>query len=132
MWEWILSMLGGGSLGSLITYLLTIRSKTKMVKEESKQTEIKTQHDQLDFNQDMCDYLQKMTDKYIHDYHELEANFRKKVSELQVCIDALQEEKSKIISAKCNEILQLRAQITYLEEASCYDFTCQKRKNNKK
>ena len=132
MLEKILSLIGGGTLGSFITYLLTLKSKTKQANAEAKSKEIQTQHEQLDLNQDMCDYLQKVTDKYIRDYHELESDFRKQITEVRDTTERLMEEKSKIIASKCSEIAQLQARVAYLEGVSCYDFTCEKRQESKK
>ena len=125
--EWGLAILGSGGLGAALTYLFTFRSKRKQAAAEAESSIVDTEHKKLDLRQDQYEYLQKTCDKYIHDYHELEGDFRKQIQELREHMDDIMLEKSKAISDKCNEIAALKSEVTYLKGIRCYNFTCQKR-----
>lgn len=76
---------------------------------------------------DQYEYLQKVLDKYIKDYHDLEVYFRNRMRELRDNMNNIILENTKAISDKCNEIAALKAQITYLKGLRCYDSLCPKR-----
>lgn len=122
--QWILTTIGGGSLGAAITYIFTFKSRQKIAKAEAETAQVKADHERLDLKQDQYDYLQNMCDKYMRDYHELEAQFRKRGQELSESISKLTQENAKIISDKCTEIAALKSQVTYLKGIRCYNFTC--------
>ena len=125
--EWALPIIGGGGIGSVLTYIFTFKSQTKIANAEAQVCAVKAKHEELDLNQDTYDYIQEKCDKYIHDYHELEQTFREKVRGLVAEIDDLTRENSKNISEKCNEIASLKSQVTYLKGIRCYRFTCNDR-----
>lgn len=125
--EWILTIVGSGGIGAVITYIFTFNSKRKQIKAEAEHAVVTTEHEKLDLNQDRYDYLQNTCDKYIKDYYELEQNFRSKLSVLAEELDSIKKENSKVISDKCTEIAGLKSQIVYLKGIRCYDFTCAKR-----
>jgi hypothetical protein len=61
----------------------------------------------------------------------LEAEFRKQISQVREQVESIMLEKSKAISAKCNEIAELKSKVAYLNGIKCYNFTCEHRiKNN--
>lgn len=131
LYQWILSIVGGGGLGAAITYLFTLKSKVKTEDANAVIVQTKAEHEKLDLKQDKYEYLQETLDKYIRDYHDLEDNFRTKMREVRETIDVLTRENSRIISEKCNEIAALKSQVTYLKGIRCYKFTCMDRvKNN--
>lgn len=129
--EWLLAIIGGGGIGSVITYIFTFKSKKKQVEAEAESSMVDVEQKKTDLKQDQCDYLQKTCDKYIKDYHELEGDFRKELQDLRKQIDTITLKNSQAISDKCNEIAALKSKVTYLKGIRCYNFTCQHRvKNN--
>lgn len=125
--EWLLAVVGSGGLGAVITYICTFKSKQKQVEAEAESSIIDVEQKKQDLRQDQYDYLQKICDKYIRDYHELEGDFRKQIQELREQLNKIMLEKSQAISTKCNEIAALKSEVTYLKGIRCYNFTCQKR-----
>lgn len=125
--EWALAVIGSGGIGAVITYICTFKSKKKQVEAEAESSMIDVEQKKTDLKQDQYDYLQRTCDKYIKDYHELEGDFRKQISELREQMDRIMLEKSQAISAKCNEIATLKAKVTYLKGIRCYNFTCEHR-----
>lgn len=125
--EWALAVIGSGGIGAVITYICTFKSKKKQVEAEAESSIVDVEQKKTDLKQDQYDYLQKTCDKYIKDYHELEGDFRKQISELREQMDRIMLEKSQAISAKCNEIATLKSKVTYLNGIRCYNFTCKHR-----
>ena len=131
MWDiilqWGLPIIGSGGLGAAITYILTFKSKQKLSEAEAKSATIDATQKEVQLNQDNWSYMQKMIDKYMNEYHDLENEFRRQMRDLREQIDEITQEKSQIITQKCNEMATLRSQITYLKGLRCYSFTCQNR-----
>lgn len=125
--EWALAVIGSGGIGAVITYICTFKSKKKQVEAEAESSIVDVEQKKTGLKQDQYDYLQKTCDKYIKDYHELEGDFRKQISELREQMDKIMLEKSQAISAKCNEIATLKSKVTYLKGIRCYNFTCKHR-----
>lgn len=125
--EWILTLLGSGGLGAAITYIFTFKSKQTKAKAEAEQAELTTAHEKLDLTQDKYEFLQNTLDKYVRDYHELEADFRKQMVAVREHMDEIMRNHSTIIAEKCNEIASLKSQVTYLKGIRCYRFTCNQR-----
>ena len=125
--EWILTLLGSGGLGAAITYIFTFKSKQTKAKAEAEQAELTTAHEKLDLTQDKYEFLQNTLDKYVRDYHELEADFRKQMAAVREHMDEIMRNHSTIIAEKCNEIASLKSQVTYLKGIRCYRFTCNQR-----
>lgn len=125
--EWALAVIGSGGIGAVVTYICTFKSKKKQVEAEAESSMVDVEQKKTGLKQDQYDYLQKICDKYIKDYHELEGDFRKQIQELREQMDKLMLEKSQAISAKCNEIASLKSKVTYLKGIRCYNFTCKNR-----
>lgn len=125
--EWILPIVGAGGLGSAITYMLTIKSKKRIVAAEAEGAELEAKHKKMDLQQDQCDYLQKQCDKYITDYHTLELEFRARVRDLQEQLTNIMVSNQREIQEKCVEIATLKSKITYLKGIRCHNFTCPNR-----
>ena len=114
--EWALAVIGSGGIGAVITYICTFKSKKEQVEAEAESSMVDVEQKKTDLKQDQYDYLQKTCDKYIKDYHELEGNFRKQISELREQMDKIMLEKS-----------QAKSKVTYLKGIRCYNFTCKHR-----
>lgn len=125
--EWALAIVGGGGIGSVITYLVNLKSNKKKNDAEAESAELSNECKKHELQQDQYDYLQKTCDKYIKDYHDLESDFREQIGNLRTQMDNILKEKSQTISDKCTEIAELKAKVTYLKGIRCYNFTCQHR-----
>lgn len=125
--QWVLAIVGGGGIGSAITYLINVKSQRKLANAAADTAELDNQQKREDYHQNSYDYLQKTCDKYIQDYHDLEGDFRKQMAEIREQMDNILKEKSQAISNKCNEIAELKSKVTYLKGIRCYNFTCPSR-----
>lgn len=127
LFDWLLTIIGSGGIGAAITYIVTIGSRKKKAEAEAEDSIIEVEQKKQNLKQDQYEYLQNTCDKYIKEYHELEGDFRKQLSELREQMDKLMLEKSQAISTKCSEIASLKSEISYLKGLRCYNFLCQQR-----
>lgn len=127
LFEWALAVLGSGGLGAIITYICTFKSRKKLATVEADSAEIDMEQKKTTLYQDQYQYLQELCDKYLKEYHELEATFKSQIVDIRTQIDTMMIEKSKIIQDKCVEIAELKSKVAYLNGIKCYDFTCPKR-----
>lgn len=125
--EWILPIIGGGGVGSAITWLGTYKSKKRLEEELAKQAAITTEDKhgvmERDRFEDMYNQITKMT----KDYGELSDQFRdyrKTAREIEDEFDAKLREKTK-------ELAYMKDEIDYLKRLRCYDLDCPNRIKNK-
>lgn len=125
--EWALPIIGGGGIGSAITWLGTYKSKKKLEEELAKQAAITTEDKhgvmERDRFEDMYNQITKMT----KDYGELSDQFRdyrKTAREIEDEFDAKLREKTK-------ELAYMKDEIDYLKRLRCYDLDCPNRIRNK-
>lgn len=117
--QWVLTIVGGGGIGSVITYLITINSKKRLLQEEVKQSESKTKSTENDRFEVMYKQITEMTE----DYNTLSDQFRKYRVE---ALDIEQEFINKV-REKCAELAELKAKVNYLKGLRCYNFSCPNR-----
>ena len=125
--EWVLPIIGGGGVGSAITWLGTYKSKKRLEEELAKQAAITTEDKhgvmERDRFEDMYNQITKMT----KDYGELSDQFRdyrKTAREIEDEFDAKLREKTK-------ELAYMKDEIDYLKRLRCYDLDCPNRIKNK-
>lgn len=125
--EWALPIIGGGGVGSAITWLGTYKSKKRLEEELAKQAAITTEDKhgvmERDRFEDMYNQITKMT----KDYGELSDQFRdyrKTAREIEDEFDAKLREKTK-------ELAYMKDEIDYLKRLRCYDLDCPNRIRNK-
>ena len=74
--EWALPVIGGGGIGSAITFLGTYKSKKKIEKELAKQEEIDTLNKHGVMERDRFESMYEQITKMAKDYGELSDQFR--------------------------------------------------------
>ena len=74
--EWALPVIGGGGIGSAITFLGTYKSKRKIEEELSKQEKIATENKHGVMERDRFEAMYDQITKMTLDYSELSDQFR--------------------------------------------------------
>lgn len=125
--DWGLAVIGGGGIGSAITYLGTYKSKKKIEKELAEQAEIATEDKHGVMEKDRFEYMYQQITKMAKDYGELSDQFRvyrKTARDIEDEFDAKLREKTK-------ELAYMKDEINYLKRLRCYDMDCPNRIKNK-
>lgn len=125
--EWGLAVVGGGGLGSAITYLGTYKSRKKKAEEEAEQAELTTEDKHGIMERDRFEYMYQQITKMAVDYGELSdqfRNYRKTARDIEDEFDAKLREKTK-------ELAYMKDEIDYLKRLRCYNLECPNRINNK-
>lgn len=125
--EWALPIIGGGGIGSAITWLGTYKSKKKLEEELAKQAAITTEDKhgvmERDRFEDMYNQITKMT----KDYGELSDQFR----DYRKTARAIEDEFDAKLREKTKELAYMKDEIDYLKRLRCYDLDCPNRIKNK-
>lgn len=125
--DWGLAVIGGGGIGSALTYLGTYKSKKKIEKELAEQAEIATEDKHGVMERDRFEYMYQQITKMAVDYGELSdqfRNYRKTARDIEDEFDAKLREKTK-------ELAYMKDEIDYLKRLRCYDMDCPNRIKNK-
>lgn len=125
--EWGLAIVGGGGIGSAITWLGTYKSRKKKAEEEAEQAELATEDKHGIMERDRFEYMYQQITKMAVDYGELSdqfRNYRKTARDIEDEFDAKLREKTK-------ELAYMKDEIDYLKRLRCYNLECPNRINNK-
>lgn len=125
--EWALPVIGGGGVGSAITWLGTYKSKKRLEEELAKQATITTEDKHGIMERDRFEDMYSQITKMTKDYGELSDQFRdyrKTAREIEDEFDAKLREKTK-------ELAYMKDEIDYLKRLRCYDLDCPNRIKNK-
>lgn len=125
--EWTLPLIGGGGIGSAITWLGTYKSKKKIEEEIAKQTEIATEDKHEGMERDRFEYMYHQITKMAKDYGDLSDQFR----EYRKTARAIEDEFDAKIRERNNELAYMKDEIDYLKRLRCYNLGCPKRVKNK-
>lgn len=125
--EWGLAVVGGGGIGSAITYLSTYKSNKKKAQEEAEQAEITTEDKHGMMERDRFEYMYQQITKMAKDYGELSDQFR----EYRKTARAIEDEFDAKISERNRELAYLKDEVDYLKRLRCYDLECPKRIKDK-
>lgn len=125
--EWGLAVVGGGGLGSAITFLGTYKSKKKIEKELAKQKEIDTENKHGIMERDRFESMYEQITKMAKDYGDLSDQFR----DYRKTARAIEDEFDQKLRERTNELAYLKDEIDYLKRLRCYDLDCPKRIKNK-
>lgn len=125
--EWALPVIGGGGVGSAITWLGTYKSKKRLEEELAKQAAITTEDKhgimERDRFEDMYNQITKMT----KDYGDLSDQFR----DYRKTARAIEDEFDAKLREKTKELAYMKDEIDYLKRLRCYDLDCPNRIKNK-
>lgn len=125
--EWGLAVVGGGGIGSAITYLSTYKSNKKKAQEEAEQAEITTEDKHGMMERDRFEYMYQQITRMAKDYGELSDQFR----EYRKTARAIEDEFDAKISERNRELAYLKDEVDYLKRLRCYDLECPKRIKDK-
>lgn len=128
--QWILGIVAGGGVGSVITYFATFKSnRRKAIAEAAKEEEIAEQSRIESENKlgimerDRYEAMYSQINKMMQDYNDLSDEFR------EFRKQAAEQERKFIRKAqdKYSKLAELKAEIKQLKKYSCYDMECPNR-----
>ena len=125
--EWALPVIGGGGIGSAMTYLGTYKSKKRLEEELAKQAKITTENQHGVMERDRFESMYEQITKMARDYGELSDQFR----DYRKTARAIEDEFDQKLREGTNELAYLKDEINYLKRLRCYDLECPKRIKNK-
>jgi archaellum component FlaC len=128
--QWILGIVAGGGVGSVLTYLATFKSnRRKAIAEAAKEEEIAEQSRIESENKlgimerDRYEAMYSQINKMMQDYNDLSDEFR------EFRKTASEQERKFIRKAqdRYSKLAELKAEIKQLKKYSCYDLECPNR-----
>lgn len=125
--EWGLAIIGGGGVGSAITWLGTYKSKKKLEQELAKQAEITTEDKQGIMERDRFESMYEQITKMAKDYGELSDQFR----DYRKTARAIEDEFDQKLRERTTELAYLKDEVDYLKRLRCYNLDCPNRIKNK-
>ena len=125
--EWGLAVIGGGGVGSAITWLGTYKSKKKLEQELAKQAEITTEDKHGIMERDRFESMYEQITKMAKDYGELSDQFR----DYRKTARAIEDEFDQKLRERTNELAYLKDEVDYLKRLRCYNLDCPNRIKNK-
>lgn len=125
--EWALPIIGGGGVGSAITWLGTYKSKKKLEEELAKQATITTEDKHGVMERDRFEAMYSQITKMTKDYGELSDQFR----DYRKTARAIEDEFDAKLREKTKELAYMKDEIDYLKRLRCYDLDCPNRIRNK-
>ena len=125
--EWALPVIGGGGIGSAITYLGTYKSKKKIEKELAKQEEIDTLNKHGVMERDRFESMYEQITKMAKDYGELSDQFR----DYRKTARSIEDEFDQRLRERTRQLAELKDEVDYLKRLRCYNLDCPNRINTK-
>lgn len=125
--EWGLAIVGGGGIGSAITWLGTYKSKKKLEEELANQAHITTEDKQGIMERDRFEYMYQQITRMAKDYGDLSDQFR----EYRKTARAIEDEFDAKISERNRELAYLKDEVDYLKRLRCYEMDCPNRVKDK-
>ena len=125
--EWALPVIGGGGIGSAITYLGTYKSKKRLEEELAKQAKIATENQHGVMERDRFESMYEQITKMAKDYGELSDQFR----DYRKTARTIEDEFDQKLRERTNELAYLKDEIDYLKRLRCYNLDCPNRIKNK-
>ena len=124
---WILSIIAGGGVGAVLTYIATFTSNKRKAKAEAihleelaKQQEIESENKIGIMERDRYEAMYSQINKMMQDYNDLSDEFR------EFRKSAAEQERIFIRKAqdRYSQLAELKAEIKQLKKYSCYDIEC--------
>lgn len=125
--EWALPVIGGGGIGSAITYLGTYKSKKRIERELAEQEEIATETKHGIMERDRFETMYDQITKMTLDYSELSDQFR----DYRKTARAIEEEFDQKLRERTSQLANLKDEVDYLKRLRCYNLDCPNRIKNK-
>ena len=124
---WILSIIAGGGIGAVLTYIATFTSNKRKAKAEAttleelaKQQGIESENKIGIMERDRYEAMYSQINKMMQDYNDLSDEFR------EFRKSAAEQERIFIRKAqdRYSQLAELKAEIKQLKKYSCYDVEC--------
>ena len=125
--EWGLAVIGGGGIGSAITYLGTYKSKKKIEQELAKQERIETENKHGVMERDRFEAMYDQITKMTLDYGELSDQFR----DYRKTARSIEDEFDQRLRERTKQLAELKDEVDYLKRLRCYNLDCPNRVKNK-
>ena len=125
--EWALPVIGGGGIGSAITFLGTYKSKKKIEKELAKQEEIDTLNKHGVMERDRFESMYEQITKMAKDYGDLSDQFR----DYRKTARSIEDEFDQRLRERTRQLAELKDEVDYLKRLRCYNLDCPNRIKNK-
>ena len=125
--EWALPVIGGGGIGSAITFLTTYKSKKKIEKELAKQEEIDTLNKHGVMERDRFEAMYDQITKMTLDYSDLSDQFR----DYRKTARSIEDEFDQRLRERTRQLAELKDEVDYLKKLRCYNLDCPNRIKNK-
>lgn len=125
--EWGLAVIGGGGIGSAITYLGTYKSKKKIEQELAKQERIETENKHGVMERDRFEAMYDQITKMTLDYGELSDQFR----DYRKTARSIEDEFDQRLRERTRQLAELKDEVDYLKRLRCYNLDCPNRIKNK-
>lgn len=113
-------LLGGGGIGSLVTWAFHFKSEKRIKEAEAKQSEQTVESMATANDRDKFESMYVQITKMMQDYNNLSDDYR---SYRQVAT-VKERNFQKKIDEKCQELAALKSQVQYLKGLRCYNTTC--------
>ena len=116
-------LLGGGGIGSLVTWAFHFKSEKRIKEAEAKQSEQTVESMATANDRDKFESMYVQITKMMQDYNNLSDDYR---SYRQVAT-VKERNFQKKVDEKCQELAALKSQVQYLKGLRCYNTTCSHR-----
>lgn len=116
-------LLGGGGIGSLITWAFQFKSEKRIKEAEAQQSEKTVESMATANDRDKFESMYVQITKMMQDYNNLSDDYR---SYRQVAT-VKERNFQKKVDEKCQELAALKSQVQYLKGLRCYNTTCSHR-----
>lgn len=113
-------LLGGGGIGSFITWAFQFKSEKRIKEAEAKQSEQTAESMATANDKDKFESMYIQITKMMQDYNNLSDDYRNYRQ------GAIVKERNfqKKVDEKCQELAALKSQVQYLKGLRCYNTTC--------
>ena len=116
-------LLGGGGIGSFVTWAFQLKSEKRIKEAEAKQSEQTVESMATANDRDKFESMYVQITKMMQDYNNLSDDYR---SYRQVAT-VKERNFQKKVDEKCQELAALKSQVQYLKGLRCYNTTCSHR-----
>ena len=113
-------LLGGGGIGSFITWVFHFKSEKRIKEAEARQSEQTAESMATANDRDKFESMYVQITKMMQDYNNLSDDYR---SYRQVAT-VKERNFQKKVDEKCQELAALKSQVQYLKGLRCYNTTC--------
>ena len=113
-------LLGGGGIGSFVTWVFHFKSEKRIKEAEAKQSEKTVESMATANDRDKFESMYVQITKMMQDYNNLSDDYRSYRQGATVKERNFQKK----VDEKCQELAALKSQVQYLKGLRCYNTTC--------